>query len=618
MSEGERKIGWFTRLGNGLTRLRLILSNVLFFGFLIVMLMLLFGGPPVPQVPDGGALVLDPRGAIVEQRSPVDPIQQWLTPQAVLAETELNDLLDALRHAAEDERIRMAVLDLDDLRFVSVAHAQAIGEALAAFRAADKQVVAYGSYYDQQPYLIASFADAIYMHPLGQVMLPGFSLNQMYFKGLLDKLDVNVHVFRVGRYKEFVEPYTRTGMSEEAREANQELVDLLWRELGSQIVENRQLDRARFDRYTQSYADAVAETNGDFASLAVEYHLVDELLTPDQARARIVDAVGEGDQGGFNGIGFRAYLEAVNGAPEPGEDPRIAVITGQGPIVMGDDLRGVIAAERIVQLIRRVRDDRRVAALVMRLNTPGGSAFASELIRQELELTQLAGKPVVVSMGPLAASGGYWIASTADAIVAEPTTITGSIGVFGIVPTFEDSLASIGVTSDGVRTSPLGPVNPLAGLSEATARVLQTGTEHAYRRFLNLVARGRDLSLEQVERIAQGRVWLGLQAVELGLVDELGDQQAAIARAAELAGLERWSLQRIEPPLTPREILLRELFGSLGRVTGGTGSESGVSPGNGRLLPPLLRRLGETWQALQSLDDPRHSYALCLSCAVVP
>lgn len=615
MSESERKPGFFARLGHGLTRLRLILSNILFFGFLIVVLMLVFGGPQVPTVPEGGALVLDPRGAIVEQRSPVDPIQQWLAPEAVLAETELNDLLDALRHATEDERIRMVVLDLDDLQFVSVAHAQALGQALAAFRAADKQVLAYGSYYDQQPYLIASYADAIYMHPLGQVLLPGFNVTQLYLKGLLDKLDVNVHVFRVGRYKEFVEPYTRNDMSEAAREANQELVDLLWREFGSQIVENRRLDRARFDRYTQSYADAVRETHGDFASLAVEYHLVDELLTPDQARARIADGVGEGERGGFNGIGFRDYLRAINGAPEPGDGPQIAMITGQGPIVMGEQIRGVIAAERVVQVIRQVREDDDVAALVVRLNTPGGSAFASELIRQELELTQLAGKPVVVSMGPLAASGGYWIASTADAIVAEPTTLTGSIGVFGILPTFENSLESIGVTSDGVGTSPLGPVNPLSGLSEANAQVLQTGTEHAYRRFLNLVARGRDLSLEEVEKVAEGRVWLGLQAVELGLVDELGDQQTAIARAAELAGLERWSLRRIEPPLTPQEILLRELFGNLAQL-GGTGVWERAA--GGQLLPPLLRRIGETWDALQSLDDPRHNYALCLGCAVVP
>jgi protease-4 len=278
---------------------------------------------------------------------------------------------------------------------------------------------------------------------------------------------------------------------------------------------------------------------------------------------------------------------------------------------MGSQLRGAIAAERVVQVIRQVRDDERVGALVMRLNTPGGSAFASELIRQELELTQLAGKPVVVSMGPLAASGGYWIAATADAIVAEPTTLTGSIGVFGIVPTFEDSLASVGVTSDGVRTSPLTAVNPLAGISDATASVLQTGTEHAYRRFLTLVARGRDLTLEQVEEVAQGRVWLGSQALDLGLVDALGDQETAIARAAELAGLTDYGVRRIEPPLSTQERLLRQFLSSR------------FSPdiaegwfGGGAALPPLVRQASEAWRMVQSLNDPRHSYALCLACNV--
>lgn len=608
---GVRKPGILSRIGSGLTRVRLILSNVLFFGFLILLLMLLFSGTPVPDVPSGGALVLNPRGAIVEERSPVDPIQQWLTPSAVLAETELTDVLDALEHAREDARIDMVVLDLDELQFVSVAHASAIGEAIGAFRESGKQVVAYGSYYDQQPYLIASYADAVYMHPMGQVLIPGYSIRQLYFKELLDKLNVNVHVFRVGKYKEFVEPYTRDDMSESAEEANLALVETLWQHYGEEIRGNRELDGERFERYTQSYATAVQETAGDFARLAVEYHLVDELLTPDQARARVADVVGRGEHGDFRGIGFRDYLQAVNGEPKGGRAPQVAVITGQGPIVMGNQLRGVIAAERVVQTIREVRENDRIGALVVRLNTPGGSAFASELIRQELELTQLAGKPVVISMGPLAASGGYWISATADAIVAEPSTLTGSIGVFGIVPSFEKSLAAVGVNSDGVQTTPLSAVNPLTGLSDATRRMLQVGTEQAYQQFLNLVARGRDLSLDQVDALAQGRVWLGSQALELGLVDTLGGQEQAIARAAELAGLEDYGVQRLEPPLTPQEMLLRQLFGT--SAAAAMGGWLGLEE-TGTTLPPVVRQMREAWQMLGGLNDPRHNYALCLSC----
>lgn len=617
MRDTDKKPGVFTRIGNGLTRFRLILSNVLFFGFLIVLIMILFSGVPRPEVPERGALVLNPEGAIVEERSPADPIQQWLAPQAVLAETELGELLEAVDQAREDERIPMVVLDLDDLQFVSVAHANAIGEALARFRETGKQVVAYGSYYDQQPYLIASFADAVYMHPLGQVLLPGYAIRNLYFKGLLDKLDVNVHVFRVGRYKEFVEPYTRTGMSEEAREANRDLVSTLWGHYGGTVRENRRLEGQRFQHYTQSYAEAVTETGGDFGLLAVEYHLVDELLTPDQARARIADTVGHDDNGGFSGIGFGDYLRAVDTAGDAEGSAQIAVITGQGPVVMGDEVRGVIAAERVVQLIRQARDDQRTAALVVRLNTPGGSAFASELIRQELELTQLAGKPVVISMGPLAASGGYWISATADQIIAEPTTLTGSIGVFGIVPTFEQSLAAIGVTSDGVDTTPVGDVNPLVGLSDATRQVLQAGTEHTYERFVNLVARGRDLAVDEVKRIAEGRVWLGTQAVDLGLVDELGDEQAAIARAAELAGISEYSVEHLETPLSPREQLLRQLFSNFSSVASLAPEQAPAWLGGSSSLPPLLRRAGDAWRLLQSLNDPRHSYALCLVCSEV-
>lgn len=615
MNETVKKPGIFARIGNGLTRARLILSNLFFFGFLLLALLFLFSGVPTPQVPERGALVLDPQGSIVERRSPVDPIQQWLAPQSVLGETELGDLLDALRHARDDDRIPMVVLDLDDLQFVSVAHANAIADALRAVRDAGKEVVAYGSYYDQQAYLMVSQSDAIYMHPLGQLMLPGYAINQLYFKGLLDKLGVNVHVFQAGRYKDFVEPYTRSDMSADSREANRELIDELWRSYADRIMGNRRLEADRFRRYTQSYAEAVSEADGDFARLAVEYHLVDELLTPDQARARIADAVGRSKRGDFNGIGFQDYLQAVNDSRKAAAgDAQIGVITAQGPVMMGDELRGVIASERLVQMIRRARDDDAVRALVVRLNTPGGSAFASELIRQELELTQLAGKPVVVSMGPVAASGGYWIAATADAIFAEPTTLTGSIGVFGILPTFEESLAAIGVGSDGVRTSDLSRLDPLTGLSDATAQVLQTGTEHTYQRFTNLVARGRDMTPEQVENVAQGRVWLGSRALELGLVDALGGQAEAVSRAAQLANLTDYGVRSIEPAMTPRERLMQQLFG--GSVAASLSTAALGWMADGSVLPGWLQHVDEARRLARTLNDPRHAYALCLICRV--
>ncbi|MEQ9002923.1 MAG: signal peptide peptidase SppA, partial [Pseudomonadales bacterium] len=594
MNDTAKPSRWAT-IGNALTRVRLVLSNLFFFGFLLLAILVLFSRAPLPEVPDGGALVIDPAGAIVERRTPIDPVQQFLSPQSVLAETEFDDLLEALRHARDDARIGLLVLDLDDLQSVSTAHAFALADALRQTREAGKRVVAYGSQFAQQPYLIASAAEAVYLHPLGQVLLPGYQINNLYFKGLLEKLDINVHVFRAGRYKEFVEPYTLAGMSDEAREANTELLQGLWSRYRHRVIDNRALEDDRFQRFTQSPDAALAETGGDLARLAVEYHLVDELLTPDQARARFADVAGRDEQGDYRRIGFREYLQAVQNAAQPEPSTRVGVITAEGPIVAGDPGRGLIGADRVVALIREARRDDTVGALVMRINTPGGSSFASELIRQELELTQVAGKPVVISMGPVAASGGYWISATADAIVAEPTTITGSIGVFGILPTFERSLAELGVTTDGVATTPLGGADLLTGLNEPTRAILQASTEHTYRHFLNLVARGRDMAPERVEQLAEGRVWVGDRALDLGLVDLLGDEQAAIARAAELAGLSDYGVKHIEPPLTTQEMLLRALTGNV-HLTGiaRAGGWLELPP----LLAPLLHRAGDAWLLL--------------------
>ncbi len=596
---GERSL--WNRINDGLTRTRLVVTNLFFIGMMLLLAVLIFGGGERISVPDGGALVINPQGNLVEQRSLSDPLQEWLTPGAALAETEIDVLLKALKTAADDERIRLAVVNLDGLQNASTAHAEAAAAALKTFRAAGKEVIAYGNYYDQSHYLIASAADAVYMHPFGQIILPGFEINRLYFTELLDKLKVNINIFRVGRYKEFVEPYERIDMSDDARQANRELVDGLWTRYSDEVIANRDLDPERFERYAQHFDEVLNETGGDLARLAVEYGLVDELLTPDQARVRIADKVGYDNEGDFRGVAMADYLEATANRTGGDADRRVAIITAEGAIVDGDARGGVIAADRIIGLIRRAREDETVAALVLRVNSPGGSAFASELIRQELELTQLSGRPVVVSMGPVAASGGYWIASTADAIVAEPTTITGSIGVFGIVPTFDEGLAAIGVRSDGVRTSPLSNISPLLPINEPTARILQASVEHTYERFINLVARGRDLSPEQVDNIAQGRVWIGSRALDLGLVDALGNRDLAVNKAVELAELDDFRIKIIEEPVTPRELLMRELMGAVGADLPLAGSS-------------LLQSLSEAGSLLNSLNDPQHVYALCEAC----
>lgn len=589
--------GFFSRFGRGLTRVRNFTLNAIFLLFLLMLIVALFVDD-TPAVPKDSALLVNPRGVLVDQRSQVDPLADFFAPDAP-GEVELLDITHALEQAAADDRIRLAVLDLDELLGMSAGQAMVIGRSIRRFQDAGKEVVAYGSGFGQSQYLLASFADALYMHPMGQLILPGYGGNQLYFKELLDKLNVNIHIFQAGKYKEFVEPYSRTDMSDEARQANQTLVDELWAAYRAQLIENRKLDAPLLDRFTHSLPEQLA-TMGDLATVALEHHLVDELLNLDEVRARVANEVGYASDGEFLRIGFSDYLRA--NPPALGRGRAVAVITAEGPIMMGRQSQGVIAADTVSNLIRRAREDDDVAALVLRVNSPGGSSFASEVIRQELELLQLTGKPVVASMGNVAASGGYWISATADQIFARPTTITGSIGVFGIVPTFEGALTELGVHTDGVGTTPLSRAfDPFSGLSEEMSRILQLSTEETYEEFVNLVARGREMAPEQVDEVAQGRVWTGSTARELGLVDELGNLEDAIASAAELADLSEYRIKRIRPDLSPREILL----GSLG------GIESEWRP---LARSRLLEVLAEAEQFLEMLNDPADSYAICEIC----
>lgn len=588
---------FFNRLGRGLTRARNFTLNAIFLLLLFVLVVALFADN-TPVVPDDSALLVNPRGVLVDQRSPLDPLAEFLAPETP-GEVELGEITGALEQAAGDDRIHMAVLDLDELVGMSAGQAIIIGDAVRAFQAEGKEVVAYGSGFGQSQYLLASYADALYLHPMGQLILPGYGGNNLYFKELLDKLNVSIHIFRVGKYKEFVEPYSRTDMSEEARQANQALVDELWSAYRTRLIENRKLDGPVLDRFTHSLPEQL-EAMGDLATVALEHHLVDELLNLDEARARVANEVGYASDGEFLRIGFDDYLRA--NPVSQGRGKAVAVIMAEGPIMMGRQNQRVIAADTVSRLIRRAREDDEVAALVLRVNSPGGSSFASEIIRQELELLQLTGKPLVVSMGNVAASGGYWISATADRIYAMPTTITGSIGVFGIVPTFERALDKIGVRTDGVETTPLSRAfDPFSGLSEDMSRILQLNTEQTYEQFLNLVARGRDMTPEAVDAIAQGRVWTGTTAQGLGLIDELGDLDDAIAKAAELAELDAYRTKRIRPDLSPREILLNSL----------AGIESEWMPlGRTRIAEVLAG----AERFLEMLNDPADSYAICEPC----
>ncbi|HTO59603.1 MAG TPA: signal peptide peptidase SppA, partial [Pseudomonadales bacterium] len=455
---------------------------------------------------------------------------------------------------------------------------------------------AVGDYYSQGQYYLASYANSIYMHSMGQVLLTGFGAYQSYYKDILDKLKVKVHVFRVGAYKAAVEPYTRTDMSPEAREANRAMIDELWGDYIGKIAANRKLTLDQVNEYVTKYEDLLKSTGGDMARVALERGFVDELISRDEMRSRLIAKVGDND-GTFKQIGFADYLRIMRRTPPPAAN-EIGVIVASGMILPGDQPRGRIGADSLSELIRNARLDQKVKAVVLRVDSPGGAAISSEVIRQELEQLQSSGKPLIVSMAGVAASGGYWISATADEIWAAPTTITGSIGIFGMVPTFEDSLASIGITRDGVASAPLADgLDPFGGVSDAMGHILQANVESGYKRFLDLVARGRNMAPEQVDKIGQGRVWTGRKAHELGLVDGLGQLPDAITAAAKRANLTDYQVRFIEKPLSAREQLLQQIADSMGLAATGP-----------------LSRLARSLADFVRLDDPLHTYALCEAC----
>lgn len=594
-------IGRFFRLlGRTIDVLRTFIGRLLFVIILVVVLLLIFGGPTPLQVPEGGLVVINPRGPVVEQPGEVDPATLLLG-SGELATTPVRDITETLKRAAEDARIAGVVLNLGKMTSISPANLETIGAALQAFKASGKSLTAHGDYYDQAQYLLASYADTVFLHPMGQVLLPGYGGSQLFYKELLDKLGVNVHIFRVGTYKAAVEPFERNNMSEESRANSQQLVDELWQRYLTQVAENRGLSEQLLRSYTNDFAVHLLASDGDTAMTALEHGLVDELISRPQLRNRLRELAGgaEGDAAAGT-IEFQQYL-ALTRRPHLPSENEIGVIVAEGTIDMGDQPRGVVGADSLAALIREARRDDSVKAVVLRIDSPGGSALASELIRQELDLLQSSGKPLVVSMGGTAASGGYWISAMADEIWASPATVTGSIGIFGMIPTFEGSLASVGVYADGVSTTPLTRADPFTGVSEQLATVFQATVEDGYRRFLRLVAEGRGMTEEQVDAVGQGQVWSGAQAQEYGLVDQLGGLDDAVAAAARLAEVNDYQMRYIETPMSPGEVLLQGMAQNIGAL-----ASKNVSLGG--------------WQRMFSdlsvvrLNDPLNLYTLCELC----
>lgn len=617
----------FHYIGYWLDTVRRTVFNLVFLLLIGVIIALIWR--PTPELPDDSVLVLRPVGSLVEQARLEDPLELLRPSGTRVSQTSLRNLLEAVNAARDDHRIRGLVVETDGIRAASLSKLAELRAAIEAFKQSGKPVLARGERFDQGQYYLASIADEVHLSSDGFVLLRGFARYVSYFRNALDSLGVKVHVFRVGEYKSFSEPFTRSDMSDEDRASTRDLLGGLWNVFREDIVASRGLDPAALDRYIMDYGDALTESGGDAAQAAMKAGLVDRFSTRDQWRDLLRQRFGvAGDREGYGedwdgedwdgedvDVGIRRvsvsrYLTHVRAA-SPRHEDRVAVLVAQGSIMDGSTRPGSVGGDSLARLIREAREDDTIKAVVIRIDSPGGSAWASELIRRELEITRAAGKPVVASMSSTAASGGYWVAAGADEIWAHPLSVTGSIGIFAMFPEFAEPLERIGVTVDGVTTAPLaGAFDPRRPMEPLAAEAMQIAIEHGYRRFLDTVARARDMSVSDVDLVARGQVWTGEAASKLGLVDHLGGLDAAIAAAAARASLRDYDVVWPESRLSPRDILMRRV-GDLMQTIGLLPStvEPSLAPSALGLLLGSLQREAE---ALLHWNDPQHLYTHCL------
>lgn len=624
----EKKPGILRRFFGGIWRaislVRHITFNLIFAILFILILVSIFSSDNKVKIPDSAALILNLSGDLVEEKRYVDPLDQILSEgmgsQDEEPEILVTDLVKTIQAAQKDERIKAIVLDLSSFGRGSMDKLTLVGSALQDFKAAGKKVLATGDYYSQNQYFLASYADSINLNPMGTVLLEGFGSFPMYYKSALEKLKVTTHVFKVGTYKSAVEPFTRDTMSDEAKEANKAWLDELWASYKQQVAERRGFAVDNFDETITALYQKLQAVNGDMTQYALDAKLVDSIKSREEFRQDLIALVGENEKHSFNQVQFKDYQDAVL-PPVHYDNPlteKVAVVVARGTIVDGSAKAGTIGGDTTAALLRRARFDEKVKAVVLRIDSGGGSAFASEIIGQEIKLLKAAGKPVIASMGAVAASGGYWIAAPANEIWASPTTITGSIGIFGLFHTLENAMPVLGLNIDGVATSELAGLSsglPLfKGLTPEMSGIFQLLINKGYDDFIGMVAENRNMSKEAVGKVAQGRVWTGTKALEFGLVDKLGTFDDAIAAAAEKAGLKQYDIKVMEQELTPTEQLLRDMFASSTvQALLPESSQSSFSP----LLKKIVAQVDQDFKVLEQFNDPKGTYSVCMSCTAV-
>ncbi|MDN7123648.1 signal peptide peptidase SppA [Pseudidiomarina sp. 1APP75-32.1] len=607
----------FKKLFGLINGIRKILLNVIFFFLLGILIVVMFAGDEPILVPENGVLVVQLRGNLVEEKTWVDPMDSFFSEafgsDSTPLETLLSDVVESIDKAKDDPRISGIHLDLASFTGGGMNKMKQVGEALTRFRESGKPIYSYGDYYSQSQYFLAAHGDNLYLNPLGSMMFEGVGGYQLYFKDLLNKLKVSTHVFKVGAYKSAVEPYTRNDMSEQAREASAELYDALWTDYLNSLKQLREIDPRLLSGSIEDFKAMLADSNEDMAQMTINGGLVDELLTREEFRSQMINLTGlDEDEKSWRKISHTHYLDAqLPPLTDTKAKNEIAIVVARGVIVDGYQRAGSIGGDSTAALLRKARLNDATKAVVLRIDSPGGSGFASEVIRQEVLELQKAGIPVIASMSSVAASGGYWIAAHADQIWAAPTTVTGSIGVFGMFFTIEDSLAHVGIYSDGYKTTEMPAMDITRPLSEGAADIVQSSIDKFYRDFVSMVAEGRDMSYDEVHEVAQGRVWTGAKAQELGLVDRLGDLDEAIAAAAELANISDYKTVTVQPELNARERFLRDLFGEA-QVFLPVGESQ-------RTIDPMKQQLMGVWRELQltsKFNDPNGVYLLCEVCPI--
>ncbi|MFW7203000.1 signal peptide peptidase SppA [Serratia sp. BNK-17] len=604
---------WTWRLLNFIRELILNLFLVLLI-LVGVGIYLSFQSSSTSTAPARGALLVDLSGVVVDQPSVNNRVRQWGrellgASSSRLQENSLFDVVDSIRKAKDDKNITGMVLQLNDFAGADQPSLRYIGKALREFRDSGKPIFAIGDSYNQTQYYLASYANKVFLSPQGAVDLHGFATNNLYYKSLLDMLKVTTNIFRVGTYKSAVEPLIRDDMSPAAREADSRWIGGLWQNYLETVAANRQLTPQQLFPGAAGVLSGLQASGGDTARYALDNKLVDELASRTAIENQLVKTFGWDKQANdFNAISIYDYQPK----PDANQGGKIAVVFANGAIMDGQQTPGNVGGDTTAAELRQARLDPAVKAVVFRVNSPGGSVSASEVIRSELAAVRAAGKPVVVSMGGMAASGGYWVSTPADYIIASPSTLTGSIGIFGIINTYEKTLDTLGVHTDGVATSPLADIAVTKALPQEFSQMMQLNIENGYKNFLDLVAKSRKMTPQQVDQIAQGHVWLGSDAKANGLVDQLGDFDDAVKKAAELAKLQQWQLDWFVDTPSLSDMVLSQFGVSIHAMLPAAIQAMLPAP-----LASVANAVKEQPGLFNNLNDPQNRYAICLSCGEV-